>query len=118
MAIATPMPKTLGYVGLRWCLSTVMKPRGVGQPLDHAAVLRETGSRAPLKAGSIIVNFRRDRVLRLVAAVLVHLGHLDRAVLEAVDLGVGDPFDRAVAKGAFEQALGVADGAQGPDGPI
>ena len=48
MATQTPSAKTLGKVGLRWCLSTMMKPRGLVRPsMPRTAA-------TPRKAGSII----------------------------------------------------------------
>ena len=43
MATQTPSAKTFGKVGLRWCLSTRMKPRGLVEALDRRARPRRRG---------------------------------------------------------------------------
>ena len=48
-------------------------------------------------------------MLGLFRTVLVHLGEIDLAFFELVDLGVGYPFDVAVAHLGFQQALGITD---------
>ena len=50
MATQTPTAKTLGKVGLLWCLSTSTKPRG----LVSFSTPRTAGT--PRKAGSIMAN--------------------------------------------------------------
>jgi len=61
IATATPMPKTFAKVGLRWCLSMMMRPRGL------TSLSSPITAGTPRKAGSIIANANGSSWLALVA---------------------------------------------------
>ena len=50
IATHTPAAKIFGYFGLRWCLSTTTKPRGLHSPSTAAT------ASTPLNAGSNMAN--------------------------------------------------------------
>ena len=103
IATQTPTAKISGKAGLRWCLSTRMKPRGLVRPsMPRTAA-------TPRKAGSIIAKTLRQLVGACDRAVLGDLGDEHPLGLDLVDAGVADPLDVMLAQLALEQALGVAD---------
>ena len=51
-------------------------------------------------------------MLPLRLSIFSHFGDFDGVGIGPVELGVGDPFDVAVAERRFENALGVADAAE------
>jgi hypothetical protein len=59
MATQTPTAKILVNFGLRWCLSIMMKPRGLVSPSMPRTARRR------LNAGSIIENLKGSLVRRL-----------------------------------------------------
>ena len=103
IATQTPIANTFGNSGLRWCLSTMTKPRGIGELLDAANGADAAKRRQHHRIGERQFVGLADR------AVVGDLldGHL--AGLDALHAGVGDPLDVLLAHLAFEQALGVAD---------
>ena len=92
-----------GKSGLRWCLSTRMKPRGLVSPSMPAHGGDAAEGRQHHRVGEGQFVRLADR------AVLADLLDRHLAGFDRLHAGVGDPLDVAVAHLAFEQALGVAD---------
>ena len=103
IATQTPTAKISGKAGLRWCLSTRMKPRGLVSPsMPRTAA-------TPRKAGSSIAKTLGSSWAR---ATLPSSAISETRIRSGSTLStraLRDPLDVVLAQLALEQALGIAD---------